>query len=117
MQNIIKTFLLVPCLCIGLIGCVNIKDSISKVGQVTIPEFREDAQHIGDYPDVAKSPQRPNDIRSDAAWDKDAKKLLAKRDGFASPVKNETIQVESEITRKIRKLGDKVDEYKLDDPQ
>ena len=117
MGNVFKILFFVPCLCIGLVGCVNVKDSISKVGQVKIPEFREDAEHIGDYPDVAKAPQRPNDIRSDAAWDKEAKKIINVRDGFSSPEDSKPNQVENEIVSKIKLLGDKVDEYKFDDPK
>ncbi len=117
MRIFFKILLLVPCLCVGLLGCVNVKDSISKAGQMKMPEFREDVEHIGDYPDVAKAPQRPNDIRSDAAWDKEAKKLIKARDGFSSPEDSISAQIESEIVSKIKILGDKVDEYKLDDPK
>lgn len=96
-------------------GCASLK--VPDFDFIKMPEFREEAENIGGYPDVADAPQAPTDVRSDAQWDKDAKNLLAKRDGFGPVPEGEPTLSDTEFNRKVDELISKVEEYKLDDPQ
>jgi len=60
-------------------GCSSIK--VPDLDFMKLPEFKEEAENLAGYPNVEDAPQTPTDVRSDAQWDKDAKKLIAKRDG------------------------------------
>jgi len=107
--------LLAPILLISLGGCSTLK--IPDMDFIKFPEFREEAENIGDYPKVEDAPEAPSELRSDAEWDKAAKRIIAKRDGKgAAPAPIDT-NSDAQIKRKINELAAKVEEYKLDDPQ
>lgn len=98
-------------------GCSTVKNRIADIDFIKLPEFREDAENIGNYPAMADVPQAPGDVRSDAAWDDSVRALMAKRDGFNVPTDSAPMLSEIEFNRKIKELSDKVEEYKRDDPQ
>lgn len=93
-------------------GCSSIPD----LDFVKFPEFKEEAENLGGYPNVEDAPETPTDVRSDAQWDKDAKQLMAKRDGFGPVPEEEPMETDAEFNRKVDALVAKVEEYKLDDP-
>ncbi len=82
---------------------------------VNLPEFREASQNIGEYPDPADAPSAPDDMRGAADWDKAAKSIIKKRDGFDTPPDN-NYMTDPQIEKEIEALKTKVKEYKLDDP-
>lgn len=100
----------------ALCSCASVKSRIADLDFVKLPEFREDAANIGNYPDFTNAPQVPKDVRSAKQWDKDAKKLLAKRDGFIVPPAGPEMS-QAEIEREMQNAANKVQAYKLDDPQ
>lgn len=84
---------------------------------VKSPEFLEDAQNISkDYPRVSEAPTSPDDIRSAAQWDKDAKALQDLR----SQTRNFAVEPgpdNSTADAEYDALKAKVQGYKKDDPQ
>ncbi len=80
-------------------------------------EFEEEAKNIGDYPDVADTPAVPTDVRSAKRWDKQARKLIAKRDTFDTPRPVDPTRTETEIARDTEALKARARAYKADDPQ
>jgi len=97
-----------------LSGCASME--IPDFDFIKFPEFKQDAENIGDYPKVEDAPQVPKNVRSDKQWDVAAKKIIAKRDSIAVP-ENTNTQTDAEIERDIEKLRLKVDAYKKDDPE
>lgn len=98
-----------------LSGCTSIK--MPNLDFMKFPEFKEEAENLAGYPNVEDAPQDPTDIRSDAQWDADAQKLIAKRDGFGPVPQGEPAVSDREFNQKVDDLIAKVEEYKLDDPQ
>lgn len=96
-------------------GCTSLKGP--DMDFIKFPEFKEEAENIGGYPSVEDAPLTPTDVRSDAQWDKDAKKIMAKRDGFGPIPEGEPMETDAKFNRKVDELESKVEEYKLDDPQ
>ena len=96
-------------------GCASIK--IPDFDFINLPDFKDDAENVGEYLAVADAPGAPTDIRSGAAWDRSAKELIAKRDGFAVPVSGEPPMTDAQIFAEMKRLAAKVSAYKLDDPQ
>lgn len=115
-----KSYLKIGMVCVGLLAvsaCTTVKSKIADFDFIKLPEFREEAENIGDYPAVINAPKAPTDIRSDAAWDDSVRTLIAKGNGFTVPTDVEIPLSEEEIQRKINELNQKVEAYKLDDPQ
>lgn len=98
-----------------LAGCSTVK--LPKIDFLKSPEFKEDAENIGDYPKVANAPEAPGDVRSDEAWDDAARKLMKARADFTVPDSGQAKRSDAEIEAEIRALEAKVKAYKLDDPQ
>lgn len=98
----------------ALSGCITV--SMPKIDIMKTPEFADDAANIGNaYPDLAEAPSRPADVRTDAAWDEDAERLLALRTSFpeASP---EDQLTQAEIDAEFADRLSKVRAYKAGDP-
>lgn len=91
--------------------------SLPNVDFLKLPEFKEDAQNVKDYPNVADAPETPTDTRSDAAWDGAANKLIKARNEFQAPDNPRGQKTETEIKREFEALRAKVHDYKKDDPQ
>lgn len=99
---------------IGLSAC----SSVKMPDLVDLPEFSEaveGAENL-DYPDPAKAPDMPDDMRKAESWDKAANALIRKRDNFNAPVDIDGLKTDAEIEQEIQALKSKVKEYKLDDP-
>jgi hypothetical protein len=87
-----------------------------KIDIMKSPEFSEDAANINkEYPSVKDAPLAPEDIRSDAQWDRDARAMQALRDSSA-PAPIEPSLTEAEAERRYEALKAKAQAYKLDDP-
>jgi hypothetical protein len=110
----VRTSALVLCSLI-VSGCASLK--VPDLDFMKLPEFKEEAENLDGYPKVEDAPEAPTDVRSDAQWDKDAKNLISKRDGFGPIPEGEPMETDSEFNRKVDELVAKVEEYKLDDPQ
>ncbi|WP_154813593.1 hypothetical protein [Hellea balneolensis] len=82
-------------------------------------EFEEDAKNIGDYPEPADAPTAPDDVRSAALWDIEAKKMIKERDSFNSAAVNMTgpAKTEAELERELAALRAKARAYQADDPK
>lgn len=98
-------------------GCTTITMKIPDFDSIKLPEFREDAENIGDYQDWASAPQTPNDLPSAESWDVSAKKIMAERDALQIPVSGNETKSNEDIAEDMKTLGEKAREYKLDDPQ
>lgn len=87
-----------------------------KIDLMKSPEFSEDAANINtEYPRVKDAPLAPEDIRSDAQWDKDARAMQALRNSSnLAPVEPSLTDVEAE--NRYEELKAKAQAYKLDDP-
>jgi len=102
--------------CVSLLsGCASMK--IPEFDFINLPDFKDDAENVGEYLAVADAPTAPTDIRSDAAWDRSANDLIAKRDGFVIPDSGEPPMTDAQILAEMKRLAAKVEAYKLDDPQ
>jgi len=97
-----------------LSSCASMK--LPDMDFIKFPEFKEEAQNIPDYPKVLDAPQKPEGLRSAENWDKAAKNILAKRDGFTDPDLVDA-KTDAEIVREMQRLREKADAYKKDDPQ
>ena len=90
--------------------------SMPKLDLIKSAEFSEDAANIPkSFPRPVDAPTAPDDVRSDAQWDRDAKALQNLRNG--SP----QIEVEPALTaqdtgRMFEELKNKAQAYKKDDP-
>lgn len=107
--------------CVGALalvgGCTTVKNRIPDFDFIKLPEFREEAENIGDYPDVTTVPHAPTDVRSDAQWDQAARAQMVIGDGFTAPSDGAPAKSEAEIEREIEELSRRVEAYKQDDPQ
>ncbi len=100
---------------LGLAGCSTVK--LPDINLPSLSGFFEDGDKIDDYPKVSDTPAVPTDIRSDAAWDTDAKDLIKKRDVFNDLGENGVAKSDAEFERDLEALKAKVRAYKADDPQ
>lgn len=98
-----------------LMGCSTVK--MPKIDFLKLPEFREDAVNIKDYPRVADAPTAPTDVRSAKAWDDVAKDLIKVRDGADAPLDTRDNETDAEVLANIEELREQAQAYKLDDPQ
>ena len=98
-------------------GCSTMKMKIPDFDALKLPEFREEAENIGDYQNWASAPSNPSDLPSAEVWDASAKEIMKARDGFVVPVSGDAAKSNEEIASDIKVLSAKVEEYKLDDPQ
>lgn len=82
-------------------------------------EFEEDAKNLGDYPDIADTPEAPSDVRSAAVWDAEAKKLIKERDSFiaSKDISSEPVKSAAELEREAAALRARARAYQADDPQ
>ena len=94
-----------------LVGCTTVKIP----DLVDLPGFRDAAQTSGEYPDPSDAPAAPTGLRSSADWDKAAKAIIARRDGFVVPKGGDDL-TDEQIKQNVNALKSKVREYKLDDP-
>lgn len=99
----------------GLAGCSTVK--MPNLDKFKLSGFFNDENKIDDYPKVSDAPSAPTDIRSDAAWDTDAKNLIKKRDAFNDLGGNGVAISDAEFERDLEALKAKVRAYKADDPQ
>ena len=97
-----------------LSACSSLK--VPNFDKIKFPEFREEAENIGNYPRVEDAPEEPTGLRTDKQWDAAAKRIMAKRDGFEPVAEGQTL-TDAEIEAEIERLTKIVEEYKLDDPQ
>jgi len=116
-QSILKTISLATALgaVAVLSGCSTVR--IPNVDFLKLPEFREDANNIKDYPKVSDAPLAPTDVRSAAQWDADAKAIIAKRDAERAAGEIADAPVVPLSPEEQAALKAKVRAYKLDDPQ
>ncbi len=110
----IHRVILVSIVALSLSACNTVK--MPKIDLLKSPEFSEDAANIAkDYPKVKDAPSEPDDIRSAAQWDRDAKvlqNLRAKEAGFDL----EPGPTAAESKAEFDALKAKVHAYKKDDP-
>ncbi len=97
-----------------LTSCASVK--IPDFDFIKFPEFKKDAENVGDFPKVEDAPQTPKNIRSDDQWDAAAKNITVEGDGMLPP-RNSDAKTDAQIKRDMQKLRDEVDAYKKDDPQ
>lgn len=97
---------------LGACGTVKLPD----IDFIKLPQFREDAQNIKDFPKVSDAPENPMGIRSDAEWDAAAQDLISKGEAFQSPVSTTHTQNNELPKSEIEKLRERVQAYKKDDP-
>jgi len=102
-------------LAVSHIGCSSVK--LPKLDLLKLPEFKEESENIGDYPNVVDAPSLPTDVRSANDWDKTAKDIIKARDSVVPPTEPERAKTPDEITREIDRLTQQVNEYRADDPQ
>jgi len=96
-------------------GCSTVK--MPKIDFLKLPEFREDAVNIKDYPRVADAPTAPTDVRSAKAWDDAAKDIIKIRDNSEVPLDTRDNKTDAEVLDNIEALREQAQAYKLDDPQ
>jgi hypothetical protein len=97
----------------GLSACASLK--VPDFDSLNFPDFREEAENIGDYPSAAEAPQVPTDLRPDEAWDNAAKDLIARRDALPpAPMSQGSAE---QLARDMEMRGETVEDYKIDDPQ
>ena len=97
-----------------LSSCASVK--IPDFDFMKFPEFKKDAENVGDFPKVEDAPQAPKNVRSDDQWDAAAKNIMAERDGLVIP-NDIDAKTDAEIKREMQNLRDEVDAYKKDDPE
>ena len=117
LESFVKTslFLVICGSGILLSGCANM--NVPDFDSMKFPDFREEAENIGDYPGAEDAPPTPNDLRTDAQWDAAARGVLAKRDGLKSAPPSAPNKSEDALQNEIQALDAQVEAYKLDDPQ
>ena len=99
---------------LGLSACASIK--LPKLDVLKLPEFKEESENIGDFPDVEEVPNFPNEVKSSQAWDDQANEILSIRDNFITPAEAERPKTEDQIYQEIDRLTESVKEYRKDDP-
>jgi len=103
------------CLILLLSGCRTLQ--VPDFDSIKFPKFREEAEHIGDYPEVGEAPLTPDDLKSDREWDKAANRMLKTHASLETPKDYSGKKSPEEIRREIEILNAEAQEYKLDDPQ
>jgi len=101
-------------LAVLLSSCASMK--LPEMDFIKFPEFKEEAENIPDYPNVVDAAEKPTDLRSDEQWDKAAKTILEKRDGFTDPDLDDP-KSDAEIIQEMQDRVDEADAYKKDDPE
>lgn len=93
-------------------------NTVSMPDLVDLPEFSEAIEGSDKlkYPNPSDAPAAPDDVRSASDWDRAAKNLIRKRDGFEAPADMSGGQSDQELEENFDALKAKVEEYKLDDP-
>ena len=71
------------CLMLLLSGCRTLQ--VPDFDSIKFPKFREEAEHIGDYPEVGEAPLTPDDLKSDREWDKAANRMLKTHASLETP--------------------------------
>ncbi len=99
----------------GLSGCSTVK--LPKLDLLKLPEFKEESENIGAYPNVVDAPGLPSDVRSAGDWDNTAKAIIKARDSINTPPESGGVKSPAEIEQEIARLKAKVNEYRADDPQ
>lgn len=100
--------------CYLLAGCQTVK--LPMLDIMKSPEFGEEAANIPkDYPRAVDAPPAPDDIRSDAQWDRDARSLERLRE---SSIRGEMVTsfTKAEAESEFEALKAKAQAYKKDDP-
>jgi len=103
------------CLITALLSACNTV-KLPKLDLLKSPEFREEAENIGDYPSVNDTPLAPTDLRSKAEWDVAAKAIIEVRENFDAPPEYIAPKTADEIEHEVDTLNDTVKSYKKDDP-
>lgn len=99
----------------GLNACASVK--LPKLDLLKLPEFKEESENIGAYPNVQDAPSLPSDVRNAREWDKTANEILKARDNINTPTPIEPVQTPEQIQQDIETLKDRVNEYRVDDPR
>lgn len=100
---------------LGLTACQTVK--IPKVDLFKTTELSEDASSLSkEYPRVEDAPLAPTDIRSAAAWDRDARALQAFRSKVQNQAPMEPGPTKAEADVEFEALKAKAQAYKIDDP-
>ncbi len=84
---------------------------------VKFPEFKEEAENIGDYPRLEDTPDQPVLTKTDGEWDRAARGVQAEAEEFSVPSEGDLPKTDAEIEKALQDNRDKVEAYKLDDPQ
>ena len=100
---------------ISLAGCSTVK--LPDLDVLKMSGWFEELRNVEDYPKAEDTPIVPTDIRSEAAWDKDAKNLLKLREEIKALENDGIIKSDAEIAQELDALKAKVRAYKADDPQ
>ena len=95
-------------------ACASIK--LPSLDLIKLPEFRQDAENLGDYPNVEDAPALPKEVGSDKLWDNRAKKIIQARDQFNAPIEPDRPVTDDQINQEIDRLRASVNEYRKDDP-
>lgn len=111
-RAIVKTALLTAVF--ALAGCSTVK--LPDIDLLRMTGFFDKEDKIDDFPKVSDAPALPDNMRDDAVWEAEAKKLLQKRDEF-NALDNGVAKSDVEIERDIEAFKAKVRAYKADDPQ
>jgi len=112
-RHIYKLTLGLAAICLS--GCSTVK--LPDLDVLKMSGFFDEIRNVEGYPKVSDTPAVPTDIRSDTAWDAEAKKLISLREEFDIDGLNEPRKTEEEIARDVEALKARVRAYKLDDPQ
>ena len=103
--------IILPLLAFSLSACASVK-----LPKIDLPDFRSEAENLGEFPDISEAPALPAEIRTKEAWDSTASDIIRKRDTFNAPVAPAGPKTDAEILDEIDRLTDKVNAYKADDP-
>ncbi|MEP6341923.1 MAG: hypothetical protein ABJ275_01295 [Maricaulaceae bacterium] len=95
-------------------ACASIK--LPSLDLIKLPEFRQDAENLGDYPNVEEAPALPKEVGSDSLWDSRADKIIKTRDLFNAPTEPDRPVTDDQINQEIDRLTASVNEYRKDDP-
>ena len=99
----------------ALNGCTSLK--VANFDFIKFPEFKEEAENIGDYLKVSDAPPVPKITKSDQQWDQVATDLQKQADELDVPTTNHPNMTDAQIEQKIQEYRELVEAYKLDDPQ
>jgi hypothetical protein len=99
----------------ALSGCTSLK--ATNFDFIKFPEFKEEAENIGDYLSMSDVPPVPKITKNDKQWDQAAMSVQNKADELNVPDANQPNMTDAEIERKMKEYRETVEAYKLDDPQ